>query len=415
MYLYNNAILFAIKELGVFMKNNTTQNFFDQPKEKSKIKVYIVTEFFKRYFSIINNCGFSDEIYYIDLFCGPGIYKDGTKSTPIALLDIVNSFEKDDIRNKLVMLFNDENLEFYKTLTKQVYQHPVYPKLKHKPILLNQKASEVDLTDFYSNKKPKFSFIDPWGYIDVDAEQISKLVRSIGSDCVLFFNANRILQDLGKTQSETHMKRIFGSKYDDVLAVQKNGFLSQRAKAHKFVVLFSQNLYNTYFATLKKQGYRLFLLPFAVEQDDVEKISHYLLFITKNHKATLEMKKIMLKKSNTSSELLGYDNKDELTISLFCREDDICGGIYKLLIKLFQLHPKVREQKYNIYEWLETMDAFSMSLNYEVTPYTAEEFKKCVEKWDIEEKIDILLPAKKTIKKRITNDRKFSFNESFGE
>lgn len=395
------------------MKNSTTENFFDHPKEKSKIKVYIVTEFFKTYFSIINNRGFSREIYYIDLFCGPGIYKDGTRSTPLVLLDIVDNFKDDDIRNKLIMIFNDEKQEFYNTLSQQVKQHPVYPKLKHKPIILNKKASEVDLSKYYSNKKPNFSFIDPWGYIDVSAEQVSNLVKSIGSDCVLFFNSNRILQDLGKPHSKEHMKKIFEDRFDDALAVQKDSMLSQCVKAHKFVSLFSQNLYDTYFRVLKDQGYRLFVLPFSVEQDEVEKISHYLLFITKNHKAVREMKKIMLKKSNTSTEVLGYDNKDVLTISLFSRESDVFLGVKKCFKNLFKAFPSLKNKPYTIDKWLEHIDAYSMSINYEVTPYTSDEIKMCIEKWDDEGKIDIKIPGGKRIKKRITNDREFSFNDGF--
>ena len=123
------------------------------------------------------------------------------------------------------------------------------------------------------------------------------------------------------------MEKIFGSRYDEAISVQQDSTMPQYSKAHKFVSLFSQNLYDTYFSGLRSKGYRLFVLPFAVEQDEVEKISHYLLFITKNHKAISEMKKIMVKKSNTFSEILGYDNKDLLTISLFSREQDVCVGI----------------------------------------------------------------------------------------
>ena len=127
------------------------------------------------------------------------------------------------------------------------------------------------------------------------------------------------------------------------------------------------------------------------------------------------MKKIMVKKSNTFSEILGYDNKDLLTISLFSREQDVCVGIKTIFNDLFAQQPKLRVQKKDIFEWLMLVDAFSMSIKYEVTPYTAEEIKKCVEQWDKEGKIDIEIPPNKTIKKRITNDRKFSFNETFGE
>ena len=53
--------------------NSTTDNFFAVQKEKSRVKTLIVTEFFKAYFPIIN-ATFRRDIWYIDLFCGPGCY-----------------------------------------------------------------------------------------------------------------------------------------------------------------------------------------------------------------------------------------------------------------------------------------------------------------------------------------------------
>ena len=305
------------------MKKSTTDNFFDTQAEKSFVKSFIVTEFFKVYFSIINHAGFSDDIYYIDLFSGPGVYNDGTLSTPMLLLNQIDAFESNDIRDKLHLIFNDENTQFYNTLKEHIEKHSVYSRLKHKPQITNLRASQVDLSPYLSGKKPKFSFIDPWGYIDVSAEQIGELVKSIGSDCVLFFNSNRILQDLSKDQSQAHMNKIFGSLLSEAINTQKNTLLTQQQKARKFVSLFSQNLYNTYFQPLKSQGYRLFVLPFAIDQDDVDKISHYIVFISKNHKAVYEMKKIMLKKSNTNNTTLGFDVKDKYTISMLSRADDV--------------------------------------------------------------------------------------------
>ena len=60
--------------------NSTTDNFFAAQKEKSRVKTLIVTEFFKAYFPIIN-AQFKQDIWYIDLFCGPGYYDDGSACT----------------------------------------------------------------------------------------------------------------------------------------------------------------------------------------------------------------------------------------------------------------------------------------------------------------------------------------------
>ncbi len=91
----------------------TTENFFEKPSEKSKVKTLIVTEFLKSYFPIINRSVGKNqkEIIYIDLFCGPGKYNDGHPSTPLVLLDLVNNLGKEGIDKKPRMIFNDKKKE----------------------------------------------------------------------------------------------------------------------------------------------------------------------------------------------------------------------------------------------------------------------------------------------------------------
>jgi hypothetical protein len=112
---------------------STTDNFFATPSEKSKVKTLIVTEFLKAYFPIINRSVGKEkkEIIYIDLFCGPGKYKDGHPSTPLALLDLVNNFRDDNIRKKLRVVFNDENEKYIDQLRTIVNNHDVVSKLTY--------------------------------------------------------------------------------------------------------------------------------------------------------------------------------------------------------------------------------------------------------------------------------------------
>lgn len=397
------------------MKKSTTDGFFESQTEKSFIKSLIVTEFFAVYFSIINKAGFSDDIYYIDLFSGPGKYEDGTCSTPLLLLDIIEGFKSDDIRNKLHLIFNDENEAFYNSLCENINQHPVYSRLNHPPIIQNRKASEVDLSALLSGGKPKFSFIDPWGYKDVSTEQIGELVKSIGSDCVLFFNSNRILQDLSKGGSKEHMEKIFGDLLPEAIRIQKDSGISQPVKCKRFVSLFAENLYTTHFEPLKKQHFRLFVLPFSVDQDDVEKTSHHIVFISKNHKAVREMKKIMVKHSNSFGSSLGFDSKDIFKISMFSRSDDIEGELRKILSKMFDCAPKLKNMYLSSEGWLEQIDRFQMSQDFVVTPYSVTDIKRCLIKWDDDGNgcIDIESTGSK-IRSRITNSRKIKFNENFG-
>ncbi|MCD6495523.1 three-Cys-motif partner protein TcmP, partial [Candidatus Bipolaricaulota bacterium] len=61
-----------------------TQNFFDESEDQSKIKSAIVSKYFWAWAKVIIPTAkkYSNRIAYIDLFAGPGRYRDGTKSTP---------------------------------------------------------------------------------------------------------------------------------------------------------------------------------------------------------------------------------------------------------------------------------------------------------------------------------------------
>lgn len=394
------------------MSSSTTNDFFQNQKEKSKIKTYIVSEFFKAYYPILDRAKYiKNGFNYIDLFCGPGVYKDGSKSTPIVLLDIINN-SNSDIAKKINMVFNDDNKEFCESLNSNIMSHPAYNKLSNKPIIFNGSAKDVNLDGILSNRNPTFSFIDPWGYKDISANQIKSLVTSIGSDCILFFNVNSILQDLPKPTSEKHMRNIFGEEYSNALKIANDSVINQNIKCKKFVELFSKNLFEQYFENRESKGYRLFVLPFSFGQDDSSKTSHYILFISKNHKAIFEMKKIMVRKSNSFSSELSFDSKNELKISFFSRSDNIYRDVTNIIVEMLNSKNSLISQKYTIINWFEIFDRYSMKKDYIVTPYEFNEFKGVIEALDKQGHIDI---HSKINRKRITNDVVISFKNSIME
>jgi len=66
------------------------ENFFDEQLEQSQVKTAIVSKYFLAWAKVIT--GYLKDrkdkrIAYVDLFAGPGRYKDGAKSTPIFILE----------------------------------------------------------------------------------------------------------------------------------------------------------------------------------------------------------------------------------------------------------------------------------------------------------------------------------------
>ena len=68
----------------------TDNSFFNEAAEQSQVKTAIVEKYFTAWASVIVNTQkryphHAQKIAYIDLFAGPGRYKDGTLSTPLKI------------------------------------------------------------------------------------------------------------------------------------------------------------------------------------------------------------------------------------------------------------------------------------------------------------------------------------------
>src|SRR5687767_11501100 len=79
-------------------------NFFAKQTRSSKIKAHIVSEYFPKYCKIILRRP-QKQIRYLDLFAGPGIYDDGSLSTPILVGKSCANDRK--LSNLVWLIFND--------------------------------------------------------------------------------------------------------------------------------------------------------------------------------------------------------------------------------------------------------------------------------------------------------------------
>ena len=161
----------------------------------------------------------------------------------------------------------------------------------------------------------------------------------------------------------------------------------------------------------KYSGYKLFVLPFGFEADNKEKISHHILFITKSHKAIVEMKKVMLKHNNSNDTSLIYDSKDDFQISLFNRDDFVEEGLMEVIKECMRKNNRFLYKTWKVGTLLESLDECNMAKKYQVTPYLADELKGVIENLDKEGFVEVIIPKGKKIKKRITNDREFKLKK----
>jgi len=266
-----------------------TEDFFAEAQEQSRVKSRIVTKYFGAWAQIIlASLKFRDKrIGYLDLFAGPGHYADGTPSTPIIVLEMAVADAK--LCEALVTTFNDKTTEFARSLREAIDAMPGIEKLKYRPDVRNEVVGSDVVKALRARAPiPTLLFIDPWGYKGVSLALIGTVLRSWGSDCIFFFNYNRINAGLNNRVVRDHMDGLFGARRASRVR-QKLAGLSPEEREILMVEEFSQ--------ALKEAGAK-YVLPFTFKNESGTRTRHHLIFSSKNFTAYEIMKDIMAKESS---------------------------------------------------------------------------------------------------------------------
>ena len=266
-----------------------TDSFFDESTEQSRIKATIVRDYFWAWAKVIlpSVKRRRGKIAYIDLFAGKGRYKDGTKSTPMLVLE--SAIADPDMREHLVTLFNDVDKSNAAALSKEIDAIPGITRLKYKPQVAAEEVGDKVVSMFESkNLIPTFFFVDPWGYKGLSLGLINSVLKNWGCDCVFFFNYNRINMGLGNDLVEQHINMLFGQERADRLRERLAGLPSNEREAAIVEELTE---------ALRELGAE-YVLPFCFKDENGSRTSHHLVFATKHPLGYRIMKEIMAKYSS---------------------------------------------------------------------------------------------------------------------
>ncbi|MDH6060660.1 three-Cys-motif partner protein TcmP [Chrysosporum bergii ANA360D] len=289
----------------------TSDSFFDEQKEQSLIKARIVEKYFLAWAKVImprvKEKG--NKIGYVDLFAGPGRYKDGSKSTPIKVLE--TSISHPDMLNMLETVFNDANSEHTNFLQDAINTIPGIENLKYKPRIINYEVDENIVQRFNQLKLgPTLFFVDPWGYKGLSLELINSLVKNWGCDCLFFFNYNRINMGLGNSSVKELINALFGETRADSLR-EKVPALKREEREVTIVEAICE--------ALQEMGGK-YVLPFRFKHESGNRTSHYLIFVSKNSTGYNIIKDIMAKESSYQNQgvpSLEYNPSTFVQTSLF--------------------------------------------------------------------------------------------------
>ena len=268
---------------------STDTFFLEPPTEQSLTKAKIVVSYFTAWSRVIQQ--WRTPMAYIDLFCGPGKYNDGSLSTPLQIVQ--QTLGNLDLSRKMSFTFNDSDEDKVASLQQSISQLDADNKL-------SGRISYHHLTveqDFYKRVNipsgvPVLSFVDPFGYEGVTVQLIDRLIANNGSDCIFFFNYNRINMALSNTKFDEHLQSLFG--------------VSRTAELKRELFVLSPELrelavLNALVEALLEQKSN-FVLPFKFYSAQMKRTSHFIIFVTKHPTACRIMKNIMYANSAKDSD-----------------------------------------------------------------------------------------------------------------
>lgn len=271
-----------------------TEHFFVESSAQSRVKVEIVSKYFRGWANVMASTTRKrggTEIGYTDLFAGPGEYADGTRSTPLLILEQAVADPK--LREMLVTHFNDADRANADALRQAIAAIPGIETLKHAPVVTSKVIDLAHAAELERMRlPPTLFFIDPWGYIGLSLRLLRAATRSWGSDCIFFFNYKRINAGLGNDLFAERMNDIFGEQRANRLRPELVG-LSPRDRESRIVAELLEAL---------KVECGEFALQFPFATDTGACTSHYLMFVTKGRKGHDIMKAIMAPRSSASPQ-----------------------------------------------------------------------------------------------------------------
>jgi three-Cys-motif partner protein len=269
------------------------EDFFDEMGEQSHVKAEIVKKYFTAWANVLLPSVESRDgkLGYIDLFSGPGIYEDGTKSTPILVIEEAINHPRlsERLIKRLVILFNDANPEFITQLKEAINNISGIERLKNKPMVMNDSVGDQLVKKFDEiSFIPSLFFIDPWGYKGLSLSLLKSILKDWGCDCIFFFNYNRINMGLNNPIFNDHINAIFGEKR---AAKLKEKVTKLNPLERELTIIEELGL------AINELGFP-YILPFCFKGIKGKKTSHYLVFISKKEKGYEIMKEIMAKYSS---------------------------------------------------------------------------------------------------------------------
>ncbi len=358
------------------------RRFFEKQGPQSEVKSLLVTKYLSAWAKVILGTPHPNKrLAYVDLFCGPGEYSDGTPSTPMRLLEMVLTDE--ELSQNLTMFFNDVDPTLTAQLDELIGNFPNIERLAYRPDVC---TSQVDQAIFeqlkHLDRVPTLYFLDPCGYKGLSQDLVHRALSGWGCDCILFFNYNRISGAVNNPPVIPLMRDLFGVSRFSELQAELTPSMTSEERQTAIVTKYEETL---------KDINGAYVLPFEFQSMQGERTSHYVYLVTKHFRGYSIMKDIMYKLSTDDGEVRRFEFVPTRSpqLSLFnLRYDPSNPYSIRLLKELLQENLKGQSLRVD-----EVYQGYSVG-----TPYTKSNFKKALRELEDEGRLAVDKPPLKRMR-----------------
>lgn len=262
------------------------RDFFDDQEDQSRVKLNIVTKYFSVWSKIMLTNVRASKIAYVDLFAGTGRYRSGEDSTPIVILKM--AIADPALRKSLITFFNDGDRQIADELQDHINNLADINRLHYPPQVFSETVGDVFVELFDQPMIPTFSFIDPWGYKGLSLPLMQRLLKDWGSECLFFFNYNRVNAALNNPMVSEHIEALFGR--ERALQLREKVNIARPAEREAQIL-------EELTQAMKDIGGK-YVLPFRFRSETGRRTTHYLIFVSKHFRGYDIMKQTMAKESS---------------------------------------------------------------------------------------------------------------------
>jgi len=186
--------------------------------EHSQAKIKLLSQYMDRFLNIMNQNSYIHDLYIYDMFCGEGLYENDGKGSPIIFLEKIKNLHFSNKENKhpkinFHCLFNDLENEKTKKLGAIIEEKNLYYEEMGSLQITNEdyrdKLEDVvtNIEKFKTSEKA-FVFIDPYGYKDIRAGDIQRLMHRKKSEVLLFLPTQFMFRFERKSTPESLLQFI---------------------------------------------------------------------------------------------------------------------------------------------------------------------------------------------------------------